>query len=278
VLAPLGQGGHGVVHQAVRLGGGETVAIKLVNPVARSLPLSARLLRQEIALCATLLHPCIPALRDSGETAAGLPFAVFDLVPGLSLQTHLRRHGPMRPAAAAALLDPLLDALAYLHDRGVVHCDVKPGNILLTPSGQARLIDFGSATPAPQRLCSPAYSPPEQLRGDAPTPKFDLYAWAAVLLECLGGRAEPAGGDPRGPDMSLPWLDGHPLGALLRQLLREDPGRRPGDARLLRRRLRLLDLHDLSNPDDPARLTRPSGADARDLATTQAPPSSPVMR
>ena len=249
-MALLGKGGYGLVYRALCLTTGETVAIKLVNPDAFSTSLAAQLLRQEIALCATLRHPHIATLQDSGDGGHAGPFAVFEYVPGQTLHEHLLLKGPLEGTVAAELMGQLLDTLVYLHGRGVVHCDIKPKNIMLTPSQQICLIDFGSATPARQHICSPAYSPPEQLRGELPTSRFDLYAWGLVLLECLTGRPAITGDNLRqvignqhsDQPVPLQGFERHPLGVLLRQLLHKDASWGVTDTRWLRRRFCRLDL------------------------------------
>jgi len=236
------------VHKAVRLGTGDIVAVKQAHPAAPSIDLAARLLRHEVNLYRSLCHPRIPTLQDSGEMPDGLPFAVLDYIQGMTLHDHLLLHGPMDVVATVMLMDELLGVLAYLHAVGIFHLDLKPRNIMLTPSGQARLIDFGSATPKAPRTCSPAYSSPEQLSGAPAHPAFDLYAWGLVMLACLGGQAgrrmRPVQQRQQGrADIPMPRLEKHPLGTLLRQVLHIDPSRRIGNARTLRRRLRRLDLN-----------------------------------
>jgi serine/threonine protein kinase len=163
-------------------------------------------------------HPGLVALHDTG-VVAGRPYAVMELVEGPSLDDVLRR-GPMRVPEVIQLGASVADAIAYVHCRGVVHRDVKPGNILLGADGAPRLSDFGLARVVDAARVTttgviegtPAYIAPEQVRGEAVGPAADVYALGLVLLEALTGRRE---------------YDGPPIEAALARLFR-DP-KVPGD-------------------------------------------------
>jgi len=280
-LSLLGRGGYGTVFKALRLDTGVTVAIKLIHPAGApgygrvTQEQQARRLRHEIAVCASLSHANIAALLDSGATGGGRAFAVFEYVPGETLREHLLRRGRIEARRAVPLMAQVLEALVHLHEQDIVHCDIKPQNIVLTQAGpawpqaqpHAKLVDFGSAVrlrDSPDMAndepggCSPAYSAPEQLRGAAPSPGFDIYAWALVCVECLTGQAvvpgyslqERIAWQTGSAPVPLPArLAGHALGALLRQALEKDWRRRSGDAAVLLRQLLQLGLDDLD--DDP---------------------------
>lgn len=194
LVAPLGSGGMSTVWRAVDL--------VLDRPVAVKLPrdgwpeeLTPRL-REEAKAAASLAHPHITGVYDYGEAelpdGERLPYVVMELLDGESLATRLAR-GPLPWRDAAVLGAQLADALAAAHAAGVVHRDVKPGNVLLTPTG-AKLLDFGIAFTAAARersgdggpvLGTPDYAAPELLGGAAPTPAADIYSLGVLLRACL---------------------------------------------------------------------------------------------
>ena len=302
----LGTGGYGAVFKAVRLDTMQPVAIKLIlpeGPSSSARPSAQeriRQLRNEIDLGRELRNVHVAAPQDWGETGDGQPFAVFEYLPGQTLRERLLSHGAMEMSAAVFVMRQVLAALGYMHGQGIVHCDIKPHNIMLPPDGTApsslqpvKLIDFGSAvrlwsTPSAaagaRRICSPAYTSPEQLRGGATTRKFDIYAWGLVLLECLSGKAMVSGHSLRHivhqqiSDEEIPMpaeLAGHPLAALLRQAVDKDGRRRVGDTALLERQFQGMDLAAIAatRPGTPA---PPSGAGARDHAVTRSCPIAGV--
>ncbi|NHZ33336.1 serine/threonine protein kinase [Massilia sp. CCM 8692] len=299
----LGRGGYGAVFKALRLDTLDTVAIKLINPPDPAYPSGngatplqqIRHLRHEITLGAGLCHPNLAILHDWGETADGQVFAVFDYVPGETLRERLLLRGGMDGRSAVSLMAQVLAALVYLHAQGIVHCDIKPHNIMLLPADpltpalrRAKIIDFGSAVRLPvdpfsqsgaRTACSPAYSAPEQLRGAVPTPGVDIYAWGLVLLECLSGQAIVSGRSMRHiieqqvSDELIPipvQLAAHPLGALLRQVTHKNAQRRIGDSAQLQRQLLLIDLAGMH--DVGPGLRQQAVADKCDDAPTQSRP------
>lgn len=246
LLGLMGQGAFGQVHRARQRATGQEVAIKLLRPLegasARTLEKQAARFRREMRLCAQLYHPNIVRLIDSGEAALGALYAVFEWVPGQNLGELLAAEGALAPAEAVHLMLQVLDALACAHAAGVVHRDVKPQNIMVTRTGarrNAQVLDFGLGALAEghrrqdtrisslnEILGTPAYAAPEQLRGEPPSPRSDLYAWALVLIECLTGQRVMAGQALEevlyrqlGPDpVPLPEsLRGTALGELLRR-------------------------------------------------------------
>lgn len=193
----LGRGGMSTVFLAGDLKHGRQVALKVLRPnVARVL--GSELFLREIRVSAGLSHPNILPLYDSGD-ADGLLYYVMPYVAGASLRERLEREKRLSIKEALHVAADIADALAYAHERGVVHCDVKPENILLE-AGHAMLADFGVAralwavggleTSSPgHTMGTPAYMSPEAFGGERDLDgRSDLYALACVLYELLGGQ------------------------------------------------------------------------------------------
>jgi eukaryotic-like serine/threonine-protein kinase len=155
--------------------------------------------RREVLTLAALSHPGLVTVYDVGDDR-GRAYFVMQLIEGDTLAQRIRR-GPLPLGDVVALGAALADALGYVHRRGVVHRDVKPGNVLLDAEGRAHLSDFGIAavrdaapvTAAGMVIGTASYLSPEQVRGEAVTPAVDVYALGLVLIECLTGRREYPG-------------------------------------------------------------------------------------
>jgi tRNA A-37 threonylcarbamoyl transferase component Bud32 len=199
VSALLGRGGMATVYLAEDESLGRQVAIKVFR---RDLADGDDLQRQkdEIQLLATLNHPGLVTLFDAATDDAGNAFLVMELVDGTDL--HSRLHdGPLDPTLVAAIGGTLADALVYVHARGVIHRDIKPGNILLprpdddhtgppaklADFGIARIVDGARLTATGKILGTATYFSPEQALGDPLTPSSDVYSLGLVLLECMTG-------------------------------------------------------------------------------------------
>jgi hypothetical protein len=207
--------------------------------------------QREARAAAGVCHPHVCPIFDVGEHE-GLPYVVMALVEGEPLAAFLARQGPLDVKQAIAVALQVLDALAAVHARNIVHRDIKPGNILLDRSGRAVLTDFGLARPAldAEHLTSdgvavgtPAYMAPEQAAGQAHQvgPPTDLYGVGVVLYKMLTGRLPFEGppltvlqrivhDDPPPPSQFRPDLPAAVEAAILRAL-RKDPGERFPDAR-----------------------------------------------
>ncbi len=193
-----GQGGMGVVFRAIDRTTGEPVALKLLRSGDLSLAEIDRFVR-EAEVLAALRHPNIVAYVDHGETEDGRHFLAMEWLTGHDLGAHLERHGPLAAEDAVTLLRRLTEALAVAHARGVVHRDIKPGNIFLRDGRVDRpaVLDFGIArlvhthrrlTQTGAMLGTPVYMAPEQVRGDSELgPAVDVFALGSVLFECLVG-------------------------------------------------------------------------------------------
>lgn len=257
----LGQGGMGVVFLARDLKHGRRVAVKVLPPeLAHSLG-AERFLR-EIRTTARLTHPHVLALHDSGE-ADGLLYYVMPFVEGESLDERLAREGPLPVDEALRIACEVADALAEAHSLGVVHRDIKPGNILLSGGRHVCVADFGLAravfsasnrrlTATGVAIGSPSYMSPEQIEeGEKVDARSDLYSLGCVLYEMLAGRPPFDGASVQSvlsghllerpaPLRSLRPEIPPPVTGIVRRLLAKSPGERPQSAAELRDELRAV--------------------------------------
>lgn len=210
----LGRGGMAMVWRATDLQLERTVAIKVISDVLASDPAFVTRFEREARLAASLNHPNLVKLFDF-SAEGGRPLLVMEYVDGGTLA---ERRGPVD---AHALARQLLDALAHIHAAGVVHRDVKPGNVLMGSDGRPRLTDFGIArgedqtglTLTGQVMGTVRYIAPEVASGGPSTARSDLYSLGVLLEEYLGG----AEADPD-------------LRDLVARMSNEDPARRPASA------------------------------------------------
>lgn len=199
VLGLLGEGSMGRVYRAFDPLGHRSVAIKTVRPeflAADTADEYLRRFRREAQAAGVLSHPNIITIFDVGEN-----YFVMELLEGATLQAVLRTRGVLSLSDALPILGSVAAAIDYAHARGIIHRDIKPGNLMILPDGRTKIMDFGVAHLATkemsvsgQFLGSPAYMAPERiLRGDA-TPLSDLFSFAVVAYETLTGK-KPFEGD-----------------------------------------------------------------------------------
>ncbi len=190
----IGRGGMGSVYKASRNDGlfEQTVAIKFVRPLGGRIAVEA-LVDAERRTLARLKHPGIARILDGGRTEQGLHYLVMEYVEGLAIDAHMARHA-LDARARVTLLRDVCTAVADAHRKLVLHCDLKPANVLVDDSGRARLIDFGIARlrgvidPALPHGFTRGYASPQRLAGEAPTVADDVYALGVMLAELLGGQ------------------------------------------------------------------------------------------
>jgi hypothetical protein len=249
LVAPVGAGGMAVVWQARDEVLGRAVAVKLLAPAQAGDARSRERIRREARAAAALSHPNIAQVHDYGETdLAGrvFPYVVMELVPGGTLSARLALGAPP-PRFAMRTGAEIAAALAAAHAEGLVHRDIKPGNVMLAPTG-AKVVDFGiAAAVAPdgsgapddpdEVLGTPAYLAPERLVGDAVVPASDVYALGVVLYRMLSGRSPWSSEDTRQmvqahlyvPPAPLPPVAGVPeyVVRLCDRCLAKNPAHRP---------------------------------------------------
>jgi serine/threonine protein kinase len=216
----IGRGGMSDVYEALDVRTGVSVAVKVVRSGD---PEFVRRLSHEARALESFAHPGLVKLFDTG-LAGDQAYLVMEYVDGVTLAEVLR-HGPLSAEETATLGATLADALAYVHERGVVHRDVKPSNILRTSSGATMLGDFGIAqlrdaatlTISGTMLGTVSYMAPEQLEDNQVGPSADLWSLGVVLLECLTGRRVYEGSPseivarrlmapiPLPTDLPVPW-------------------------------------------------------------------------
>jgi hypothetical protein len=221
LVEELGRGGGGTVFRAQDLELQREVALKLVRPGSMAAAGVVDLL-SEARLLARLEHPNVVPIHDAGEVD-GLPYIVMALVRGGSLGQLLRDEGRLPLARAARIVDQAAAALDAAHQRGILHGDVKPGNLMLEDDGRLRIVDFGIARMRRQSETKGApetfsgtlpFLAPELLEGGSPSPRSDIYALGATLHVMLGGTMPFAGESQE--DLVSEIVRGHarPLGEL----------------------------------------------------------------
>jgi len=268
VTGILASGGFATVYQCWQATVGREVAVKIDNRVLASERDRRRFIREVTAAGRLSGHPYVIEVYDAGTLRDGRPFLAMELCPAGSLDSLVREHGQMTGAQVRDIGIRIADALAAAHGAGVLHRDIKPGNILVNRYGMVGLADFGLASIlAPEgeltvtrETLTPAYASPESFRMAEPTVAGDIYSLAATLYALLAGRPPrfPADSQPRSlaeilalhaqpiedvpgaqPELMtmLHWglaadpADRPPTAAALRDALAAVPGsRRPGTA------------------------------------------------
>jgi eukaryotic-like serine/threonine-protein kinase len=226
--ARIGRGGMGEVFEAVDRRLDRTVAVKVLRPELASDRRFPARLRREARTVAGLAHPGIVSVHDFGEDGERV-FIVMELVAGKTLHDLLRDEGLMSPARVARIGVGAAQALSHAHARGVVHRDVSPTNVMVTASGQVKVLDFGIARAA-RGSSRPgsgstqgtlAYVAPERLRGGVVDHRADLFSLGAVLAELVTGSPNPT---------ALPAELPPRLATTLRRCLHPNPNERFDDA------------------------------------------------
>ncbi|GAA4210351.1 Stk1 family PASTA domain-containing Ser/Thr kinase [Actinocatenispora rupis] len=206
----LGYGGMAEVHQGRDLRLGRDVAIKMLRTdLARDATFQARF-RREAQNAASLNHPAIVAVYDTGEEKGSdgesLPYIVMEFVNGRTLKEVLTAEGHLEPKRALDITADVCAALDFSHKHGIIHRDIKPGNIMLTSAGQVKVMDFGIAravasttatmTQTSAVIGTAQYLSPEQARGETVDARSDVYATGCVLFELLTGQPPFTGDSP----------------------------------------------------------------------------------
>lgn len=205
----IGTGGMSEVYRATDSLLGRDVAIKMLRPeMARDVNFRERF-RKEAQNSGRLNHPNIVAVYDTGEAdedGMAIPYIVMELVHGRTLRDLVREDGPLSPREAAQVLIPVAHALQASHDAGIIHRDVKPANIMITNTGQVKVMDFGIAralddstsamTQTSAVIGTAQYLSPEQAQGKPADARSDVYALGCVLYESVTGHAPFEGETP----------------------------------------------------------------------------------
>jgi serine/threonine protein kinase len=273
-LSLIDEGGMGQVYRARDLTLPRDVAVKVVTPQFTHDRVRRARFRQEAEILATFAHPHIAHIYSFVETEGRFLLAM-ELVPGETLAARIAR-GPLPVSEALEIAGQVADALDAAHGQGVIHRDLKPTNIRITPDGVAKVLDFGLATSVRRVPAAPgttitatapgtllgtvAYMSPEQARGESVDKRADIWAFGCVLFEMLTGRrlfdsastAETLGlVMAHGIDWSLlPTQVPMAVRALLRRCLERDPRKRLGDVAAIR-----FGLEDIAGAGDPPAAT-----------------------
>lgn len=271
----IGRGGMAQVFRAQDTRLGRPVAVKELRSDLASDPTFQARFRREAQSAAGLNHPNIVSVYDTGEsidpsTGLGVPWIVMELVEGHTLRQLLREGRKILPERALELIQGVLDALSYSHRAGIVHRDIKPANVMLTPTGQVKVMDFGIAravadtqatiTQTAAVIGTAQYLSPEQARGETVDNRSDIYSAGCLLYELLINRPPFQGDsplsvayqhvreDPVAPsqldDVITPDID-----AITLKALAKDPADRYQDAREMRDDIsRLLQGQEVTAP------------------------------
>ena len=285
LLVPIGTGASGRVYAAEDVKLRRRVAVKVLHSALAEDAGFLRRFRAEAQVAASLHHPNIMAVYDSGEDEQ--PFMVVELLEGGSLRTMLDRGNLLTIPQAARIGRDVADALDYAHSRGVVHRDVKPANLLFDEHGRVRIADFGLARalaeaswtePAGAVFGTARYASPEQARGVQLDARSDLYSLSLVLVEAVTG-AIPFTADTtigtlaaRTQQPVVAPAEMGPLGAVIERAGKIEPGDRYPNATTMEAALADV-VEQLPRPEP---LVLPGVSDADDPHPTQAVPTAKV--
>lgn len=289
ILRPLGQGDTSVVHLARERALGRLVAIKVLRRATSADATMLRRFEREARAAATLSEsPDIVGIHRYGALADGTPYLVMRYVKGRTLRERLEAEGPLPVAEARQVLLSVARALALAHEQGIVHRDLRPGNVLWDDErGRALLSDFGIAavletsslesarlTRTGQRVGNPRYMSPEQLRDEPLTEQVDVYGFGVLAWELLTGEGPYAA--KTGTELIRAHLTGEPreltevrsdappaLADLLRRCLAREPLHRPTAAVLVQR----LEAIGAAGSGDRVAVSAEATADLTDPAT-----------
>ncbi len=246
VIGLLGRGGMGEVYRATDLMLGQSVALKFLPPEASSVPTLLERFQGEVRVARQVSHPNVCRVYDIGEIE-GMPFLSMEYVDGEDLGSLLQRIGRLPEDKALVTARQLCAGLQAAHDRGVIHRDLKPQNIMMNKRGQVVIMDFGLSAIADQltgaevRNGTPAYMAPEQLKGAEVTARSDIYALGLVLYEIFTGKQPFEGQSVKQlleqqesghlPSMTSGTADVDPaVEKAVRRCLEADPAKRPSSA------------------------------------------------
>jgi eukaryotic-like serine/threonine-protein kinase len=272
LISPEGEGGMATVWRAMDEQLEREVAVKILRPQFGADPGFAARFRNEARAAGSLSHPNVVQVYDFGaDPESGDQYIVMQLVEGQDLATVLRERGPLEVDEAVAIGASVADALDAAHRQGLIHRDIKPGNILLTPGGRTLVTDFGiaravaeaSMTVTGTTIGSVHYFSPEQAAGEEVGPPSDIYALGIVIYEMLSGRRPFEGESAAGVALKRlnepppPLSTGvrpipAPLEAVVMRSLARDPAQRYPDAAAFSRALR-----EWRSSDDTAAIVAP---------------------
>jgi serine/threonine protein kinase len=288
----IGSGGMGAVWEAEDETLGRPVAVKVLSESLAAGERAVRRFEREAQAAARLSGPYIAAVYDFGRSE-GRPYIVMELVRGETLADRLAREGPLPPQEASRIAAQVAEALEEAHRAGIVHRDVKPGNVMLTPAGDVKVMDFGIAAAAwAERvttsglvLGTPSYLAPEQARSEKTTPASDVYALGAMLYEMVAGRPPFVAESPVALALAHVREDPRPLDQVAEGVppnlasasmaaLAKDPAERPPSAAAFAAMLRepTLPLPSIAAPEETTPLA--PVAPGRE-ETTQVAPVAP---
>jgi serine/threonine protein kinase len=294
ILRVLGRGGVGLVFVAEDPALQRHVALKVMLPQLAADPAEKARFLREAQLAATVEHEHVVQIYQVAEDR-GVPFLAMQLLQGESLETRLKREGHVPLVEAARIASETAAGLAAAHARGVIHRDIKPGNIWLEPRGQVKVLDFGLARPI-ERMSdisrsgdspgTPACMAPEQARGEKADARADLFSLGCVLYHAITGRQPFARTTvmatllavaqeiPPDPSSLVPGVP-PALSRLMALLLAKNPAERPGSAAQVARELAKIAVQ-MSPPvvESPAPVPERGVAGAHPAVTGARRPSS----